>query len=216
MPDVHLVGQLASLKELIANVEKAANGDINLMGHWGNYLCVLTAGYLENGLRSVYSDFVQNSASPHVARFSVSILESVTNPRANRFVEIARRFNPDWASGLEIYLYEDNERRKKRGRFDNELIVILSHMVSLRPLAWAVSNSICLTASKLLNLFGSKPRERTHRYDRCQCREGGATQAPIGSLYISSSVVSLGCVIRGAAVATGFFVGSHGKHAIGV
>ena len=112
MPDVHLVGQLATLKELMANVEKAANGDINLMGHWGNYLCVLTAGYLENGLRSVYSDFVQNSASPHVARFSVSILELVTNPRANRFVEIARRFNPDWASGLEIYLDEDDGRRK--------------------------------------------------------------------------------------------------------
>ena len=107
-----LAGQLASLNELMANVEKAANGDINLMGHWGNYLCVFTAGYLENGLRSVYSDFVQNAASPQVARFSVSILESVTNPKANRFVEIARGFNPDWALRLEMYMDEDYGRRK--------------------------------------------------------------------------------------------------------
>ena len=87
-------------------------GDIELIGHWGRYLCVLTAGLLESSLQEVYGEFVSGAASPQVTSFAMSQLRRISNPKANRFVETARRFNPVWATELEVFLDEDGRRRR--------------------------------------------------------------------------------------------------------
>ena len=107
-----LASQLDSLRSLLAVTDKATDGNIELVGHWGRYLCVLTAGFLENALREVYGEFVRNTASPQVARFATSRLERISNPKAARFVETARSFDPVWADDLEAFLDEDGGRRR--------------------------------------------------------------------------------------------------------
>ena len=112
MRNRELASQLDSLKSLLASTDTATSGNIELVGHWGRYLCVLTAGFLENALRGVYGEFVRNAASPQVARFAARNLEDISNPKARRFVETARSFDPVWATDLEVFLDADGGRRR--------------------------------------------------------------------------------------------------------
>ena len=107
-----LAAQLDSLKSLLGSTDAATGGDIELIGHWGRYLCVLTAGFLENALKEVYGEFVRGAASPQVTRFAMAKLEGISNPKAGRFVETAESFNPTWAADLRTFLNEDGGQRR--------------------------------------------------------------------------------------------------------
>ena len=103
--------QLLRLQELIARTGGATQ-DIELQGHWGRYLCVVTAGFLENGLQTIYGDFVAQSASDDVKRYVSGRLARVSNPNAERFIDVARSFRPHWGEELEEYLEADAQSRK--------------------------------------------------------------------------------------------------------
>ena len=107
-----LVSQLDSLESLLDRTDDATAGNIELIGHWGSYLCILTSGFLENALRELYGDFVNNASSPQVARFAAARLEGISNPKAGRFVETARGFDLAWAADLEQFLDADGSRRR--------------------------------------------------------------------------------------------------------
>ena len=112
MRNRNLVSQLDSLKSLLEVTDSVTGNNVELVGHWGSYLCILTAGFLENALREVYGEFVRNSSSPQVARFAASRLNRFSNPKAARFVETAKSFSPAWADALEAFLDEDGGRRR--------------------------------------------------------------------------------------------------------
>ena len=112
MRNRELVSQLASLQSLLNRTDEATGGNIELIGHWGRYLCVLTAGFLENALAIVYAQYVKDTASPAVANFATRRLEDISNPKAARFIETARSFNERWAEELDAFLNEDDQRRK--------------------------------------------------------------------------------------------------------
>ncbi|MDE2861467.1 MAG: HEPN domain-containing protein [Chloroflexota bacterium] len=112
MRNRELASQLDSLKSLLAVTDTATGGNIELVGHWGRYLCVLTAGFLENALREVFSEFVRNAASPQVASFATRRLERISNPKSGRFIETAQSFDFVWASDLEDFLNADGGRRR--------------------------------------------------------------------------------------------------------
>ena len=112
MRNRELVSQLASLKSLLNRTDEATGGNIELIGHWGRYLCVLTAGFLENAHTKIYAQYVRNAASPAVAKFATRRLEDISNPKASRFVETARSFSERWGDDLDAFLNEDAQRRK--------------------------------------------------------------------------------------------------------
>lgn len=112
MRNLELLRQSEAVSMLIQRTGVATWDDIQLQGHWGRYLCVLAAGLLENSLKAIYSDFVRGSASPQVANFATSMLENIQNPKAQRFVETARAFNPEWARDLEAFLDSESGVRK--------------------------------------------------------------------------------------------------------
>ena len=90
----------------------AATQDIELQKHWGRYLCVVVAGFLEVGIQTVYSEFARQSASEPVATYVLDRLERVRNPNARRFVDVARSFSPLWGEQLEEFLGDGAESRK--------------------------------------------------------------------------------------------------------
>ena len=112
MRNRELARQLDSLKSLLDRTDVATGGDIELTGHWGRYLCVLTAGFLENALRETYGEFVKHTASPQVAKFAMAKLDGISNPKAGRFIETAESFSSIWAEGLKVFLDEDGRRRR--------------------------------------------------------------------------------------------------------
>ena len=110
MKNLELRKQSNLIRALLTRTQVATGGDIELQAHWARYLCVLTAGFLENGLFETFAAVIRNGANPAVASFASSRLEKVSNPKASKFVEIARAFKPDWASDLERFLDDDGRR----------------------------------------------------------------------------------------------------------
>lgn len=103
MDNPELIKQYNKLKKLIDDTETSTHGDLELQGHWGKYLCVLASGFLENAISAVYMDFVSKAASPHVLRYTLKHLDSIQNPKARRFVDVATQFKKEWGAGLEEY-----------------------------------------------------------------------------------------------------------------
>ena len=99
-----LVTQHNRLIDLFKKTEKAAGGDFEAQAHWAKYLCVLSAGFLENALREIYRNYCDRSSSPNVARFMSKVLQKVYNPKASRFLEIAGRFQGSWRESLKQFM----------------------------------------------------------------------------------------------------------------
>ena len=117
MRNAELRKQYDSIQSLIQNTATATSGSITLQTHWGKYICVLTAGLLENSIKEIYGELIRNTAanSPNsqaVAKYAASALARIQNPKAERFVQTARSFSDEWARQLQTYLNDANGQRK--------------------------------------------------------------------------------------------------------
>jgi hypothetical protein len=106
MKTLELVRQHAAIKHLIKRAgHDPSTKNIEMLAHWGRYLCVLTAGYVENVVRHVYGDYLAKaSGKAQVARYARRFIEGVQNPKAGKLVEIATSFEPKWGADLEAFL----------------------------------------------------------------------------------------------------------------
>ena len=101
--------QYKVILNLIASTRASCGDDLELQGHWGKYICILSAGFLENAISQVYMPLVSGSASPAVSNFTNRMLEKIQNPKASKFVEVARSFKKEWGDDLEAYFNSDIE-----------------------------------------------------------------------------------------------------------
>jgi len=102
--------QLQRLQSLIQRTRQASAEDFEIQAHWGKYLCVLVAGFLENALTEVYTDFAKGASSGPVANFAAATLSKIQNPKSQKFLEIAGAFKHEWAVELERFLEEDGRK----------------------------------------------------------------------------------------------------------
>ena len=117
--------QIQSLKSLMDKVNYSSVNDIELQSHWARYICILSAGLLENAIYEIYGDFARRVSAQPVANFTTHTLKSVYNPNADKLTQIARSFKPEWASELENFL--DSEGRKEA--LNSIVTVSASHVV---------------------------------------------------------------------------------------
>jgi hypothetical protein len=106
MENQELTRQLQKLRSLIGRIAEESSQDLELQAHWGRYLCILVAGFLENAIVEIYTDFVNTAASGPVASFASLTLGWIQNPNSQRFVDTARLFRQSWAVDLEKFLME--------------------------------------------------------------------------------------------------------------
>jgi len=99
-----LTRQLQQLRALNKRATTSSLSDLELLAHWARYMCVLVAGFLENAIEEVYSDFVESASSPAVASFALRALARIRNPNAQRFLEVAGSFKDSWRSELDAFL----------------------------------------------------------------------------------------------------------------
>lgn len=106
MQDIALQLRLREINNLLAiNIT-----DPMAAPHWGRYMCIMVAGFLETALQTVYRNYASQASDRNVANFVSGQLRRVRNPDAGRFVEIARAFNQDWGNDLNEFL-DQNDRR---------------------------------------------------------------------------------------------------------
>ena len=109
MKSVELNRQAAALRNLIKRVgHDPSTRALDMQGHWAKYICVLSAGYVENSVRDIYGQYVQkNSYSSAVIRYATKQLDGVQNPRPDKLVKIAASFDPVWGRDLEAHLSQN-------------------------------------------------------------------------------------------------------------
>jgi hypothetical protein len=110
MRNRELSRQLQVLDGLFQRTSLACGDDIEMLAHWARYLCVLAAGFIENALTEIYSDFVGRAASEPVARYARSVLSKIQNPNSARLCETTYAFKGIWGEQLELYLNDDGRR----------------------------------------------------------------------------------------------------------
>ena len=86
MKNREIARQIQKLDTLFSKAPAACGNDIESMAHWAKYLCVLTAGLIENALEELYGDYVDKTANPAVARYARSQLAKVQNPKTHTFL----------------------------------------------------------------------------------------------------------------------------------
>ena len=106
-----LIKQHEQIKRLIQETKTSTNGNLELQGHWGKYLCVLVSGFLENSICEVYIEFVNTASAPHVTQYTRTALSKIQNPKAAKFVDTARQFKKEWGQELETFFIEDSSRK---------------------------------------------------------------------------------------------------------
>ncbi|MBI3877818.1 MAG: hypothetical protein HY300_17965 [Verrucomicrobia bacterium] len=111
MSNAEVAQQLSAIRSLIKRSSAATGTDLELQAHWARYACVLAAGLLENAIVALYSDFASRNAQKPVADYAAVQLEKIQNPKAARFVDVARSFKISWAEDLETFL-EQNGRKE--------------------------------------------------------------------------------------------------------
>lgn len=110
MQNQELSRQLQRLRILIQKTRTVSADDFELQSHWGRYLCILVAGFLENALTEIYTEYVKQSASQPIADFAAAVLARIQNPQAQRFLETARAFQKRWGEELEAFMDQDGRK----------------------------------------------------------------------------------------------------------
>ncbi len=109
MKSLQLNTQYNYIQKLIEDTRTSCGDNLELQGHWGKYICILAAGFLENAISEVYIPLVNNSSSPAVSNFAQRTLQKIQNPKSSRFIAIAHSFKKEWGEDLEIFLNDDND-----------------------------------------------------------------------------------------------------------
>lgn len=104
-----LISQHKRILKLIDDTSSSTDFNLELQGHWGKYLSILVAGFLENAISIVYTDFVSSAASDHVIQYSQYHLDRIQNPKSKKFMDTASLFKKEWGDGLKQYFEEHPE-----------------------------------------------------------------------------------------------------------
>lgn len=105
-----LITQYQKLNWLIQQANALDADQIELRAHWARYICVLSSGFLENALKEVFSRYARSCSNVSVSNFVESQLSAIQNPKAGKFIEIARAFNNVWVSDLEAFMSIDGRK----------------------------------------------------------------------------------------------------------
>ena len=102
--------QRQRLQNVIQETENATAQNLELQSHWAKYICVLSAGFLENAIKELYSEFARRTVSQPLSNFVESNLSSISNPKSKRFLETAGAFKSEWKDELENFLNDEGRR----------------------------------------------------------------------------------------------------------
>lgn len=110
MENFEVTRQIQRLHDLLGKATQASSDDISLQGHWARYLCVMVAGLVENGLKEIISEYINNKTHKPIANYATSYLTKFQNPKAEKVMELVGLFKSEWRKELEIFLSNDGRK----------------------------------------------------------------------------------------------------------
>jgi hypothetical protein len=99
--------QLREIHILLDEIDHANR----LRVHWGRYLCVMTASFLENAVQAIYEEYAYTTFGGNLANYvSSQIAFTVGNANADSITRTAKSFSEIWSIALLEFL-ADNDRQ---------------------------------------------------------------------------------------------------------
>ncbi len=95
--------QQHKITSLLARVNEACGDNIELRAEWAKYICICSAGLLENSIKLIYSEYARKKVTRPVANFVESKLSTIRNPKFEKFCETAAAFNESWVAEIVEY-----------------------------------------------------------------------------------------------------------------
>jgi hypothetical protein len=108
MKNIELVRQHTRINYLFQKIKSFDDDELN--GHWARYLCVISAGILENSLKELLKQYVVRCSNREVANYSSKNLDKIQNPKSSKFIEVLGYFSESWRKDLESFM-EDYGRK---------------------------------------------------------------------------------------------------------
>ncbi len=95
-----------ALHTAIARVDRAfvlgkAVADDETKAHYARYLCVLTAGLLEEGVRTIIVEYSDGRCSSEIANFVAGQADDFQNPKYGKILSFLDKFGSKWTEALE-------------------------------------------------------------------------------------------------------------------
>ena len=107
MENPSLQNQHREIDDLIAITPR----DDALHRHWGRYLCVIIAGFVENAVQAIYEEYAESVGNSHIAQYvSNQISYTVGNPNAENILRTAGAFSSIWADELRSFMAQEDRR----------------------------------------------------------------------------------------------------------
>lgn len=110
MKNVEISKQIDRLNSLFDKANSLNSIDIEILSHWAKYLCVLCAGFIENSVKEVYSNYVKDVANEYVTNYVNQTLSRLRNPNMGKIIELTGSFNKSWKESLEKYVDDDGRK----------------------------------------------------------------------------------------------------------
>ena len=101
MNNRELSRQIQRLNDLIKRTTEASAGNIELQSHWAKYICVLSAGLLENAISELYGEYTRRNSHLNIHSYVSTLLEGIQNANCQKLLDVAYRFNKTWGEELE-------------------------------------------------------------------------------------------------------------------
>lgn len=100
MKNIKVIRYQQRLDNLFSKIKLLPLDDFELQSHWARYLCILVSGFLETGIREIYTEYVNHKASPYIVNYVVNQLKSFQNPKMEKILQLTRCFSPEWEASL--------------------------------------------------------------------------------------------------------------------
>lgn len=123
MKNQEISRQLQKLKTLIDQTRTACGDNLELRAHWAKYICIVSAGLIENSVSEIFGDFIDHKSSKPVAAYARAVLSQVQNPRTQKIIDIARSFKPEWGDELENFVNDEGRKEAINSIMSNRHLI---------------------------------------------------------------------------------------------
>lgn len=99
MKNPSLVQEQDAIGKLLTDV-KNFSGDLSVQALLTYYACIRVSGFIENCVRTIFSDYAIPRSKDHVQAFVNEKLKRFPNPTWGEIVKLTRAFDEQWATNL--------------------------------------------------------------------------------------------------------------------
>jgi hypothetical protein len=83
--------------------------DDEFLAHWAKYICILTSGLIEESVKNLIFDYVENKSTPQLSRYINDSIKRIANLNTEKIEKLLNSFNENWAIEFKTNLSESQK-----------------------------------------------------------------------------------------------------------